>query len=172
MKREQAMKTDEFFTDKMKREDGEALWSQMESSLVSNYRFEGDLQYFLEWRRSDRGDKCLRYHVPVNRLKAAKTASGSLFDFTAPEAKKMMDWLGKKAILGDGKTILLILKSYDRRPDAKTAFTAAYSGVCTLENIGERMESLLRFHNYFYFPESHYFCYYDSENEDFEFIPL
>jgi hypothetical protein len=167
------MEKDHFFLTKMNKSEGETLWREIESSLRSFYHYEGDLHYFLEHRESARAGKSITFVVPVSTTRHSKNGYDPSFAFDSPEGVKMRDWLDKKDLLGSGKLILFTLKSYGRRPEAKTSFSEAWIGNCTKEEIGEAFTPLLGYFHYLYFPESHYFCFYDSDvSNQFEFIPV
>jgi len=163
----------EFYPTKMGKADGEALWSEVEASLRSLYRYEGDLRYFLEHWESVREGKSASFSVPVSVTRHSKNGYDPSFDLESPEGARMTAWLSAKNVLGSGKLVLLTLKSYGRRPDAKTSFTEARLGSATPENIGDCLKPLLGYFRYLYFPESRWLCSYDSDvNDRFEFIPV
>jgi hypothetical protein len=166
------MDKNDLFSTKMNKAEGEALWHEIESSLGSFYHFKGDLQYFLEHQESARNGKSLSFTVPLSLRHHSKNGYDPTFALESPEGMRMMNWLNEKNVLGSGRLILFTLKSYGRRPEAKTTFTEAWVGNCKPEEMGDCFKPLLGYFHYLYFPETHWLCRYDSDiSNSFEFIP-
>lgn len=126
----------EFFPTKINKAEGETLWNEIEASLRSLYHYEGDLRYFLEHRESTRAGKSVSFNVPVSVTRHSKNGYDPSFDLESPEGARMTAWLSKKNVLGSGKLVLLTLKSYGRRADAKTSSPKPGSGTPRLRTSG------------------------------------